>query len=366
MNTAIKLCLWGCLSGLLFICPAYAQTPTCSDLYRQKKFLPAGKCFERKANAMGESKQLSKIQRYLKGQSLRNAALSYRKAGQAEQNAEKAVYRYEQALLILQRYLKENLCQKQYLCRLAKGESLELLNQIKYVQLSIVTSPNKRAIVRIQGFKYKIQHFSPPQWNKRIRPGRYTVRVKYEGQKVIVREIIATPGKALTIALLAPTPVVVRRRPSIPRTSVVRIRPLPRKPKVVQHKTSAFPFVIAGAGVLVAGVGAALLIYGQSQIGTRDEALKKIQSDISGANTPKARIEKVDENSFQALRTQMDTAHKNAASVLLPGWILVGVGGATLLTGLGLHGAEKIAHRNKRKTAPPKVSKTGQTFLNIR
>jgi hypothetical protein len=329
------LLLWSSLSmglGLLSLSPAHAAKANCAALFQNKQFLQAGKCFAAKAEAMGPSRSLSKIQRYLKGQNLRNAALCYRKAAKTIQNQEQAAYLREQALRILQGYLKDNLCQRRYLCKLAKGETLELINQIKYVQLSIVTSPNKRASVTIKGYKTMVQYFSPPQWNKQIRPGRYTVTVQYAGSKRIKKEIIAAPGTPLTITALAPTPPakrLVRTPPT--RRIIARIPPRKAPPP---PRANVVPWVVAGIGVAIAAVGGGLLLYAQSEVGARDQLYNTLKSETDKANTSEARATEAKRQTDELLRTQLSTHHNNAFTASTAGWIVLGVGGATVAVGL--------------------------------
>lgn len=308
-----SIALWLSLSlGLCLVAHPVEAAPSCASLFQNKKFVKAGQCFLKNANSMPPASQLSKIKRYLKGQTLRNAALAYQKAGDNEQNTEKAAYRREQAVGILRRYLKENLCQKAYLCQQAKGVILEQLNKIKYTPFTIVTTPGLRATIRIQGYKFKVQHTSPPQWTKRVRPGRYTIEVKYENRKLIRKEVIVVAGTPRTETVL--TKALVRPKP-----------PVARKPSVV-------PWIILGVGVAIAGAGGGLLGFGASKVGERDSKAANLITS-AGGKSPTERITMAGAPDTAAAIKEIDDAHGTASTMIPIGWALVGVGAAAVITG---------------------------------
>lgn len=312
--------LWivGCL-GLWITGPALVLAqpqPNCEALYQKKQYRKAAQCFLKQASQMPPTPQLSRIQRYLKGQTLRNAALAYQKAAEQEQNVEVATYRREQAINTLRQYLKENLCQKKYLCRQARGSIQELIGQIQYTPLSVVTAPGKRAVVTITGYRFKIQHISPPQWNQPVRPGRYTIQVQYEGGKTVRKSIIVSPGQSRTVTALD-APVLARKRPTPPKAGAA----------------SPVPWIVLGLGLALAGGGAGLLGYGVSQVGTRDTIAAEIAQEASN-QTASQRLTLAASDATQQRIQDMEGAHQTAATTLPIGWALIGVGGASVVTGV--------------------------------
>lgn len=331
-----SIALWLSLSvGMLCSgLPSHVQaaSSSCASLFQSKQYVKAGQCFLKDANSMPPASQLSKIKRYLKGQTLRNAALAYQKAGDAEENAEKAAYRREQAVGILRRYLKENLCQKAYLCQQAKGVILELLNKIDYTQFTVITTPGKRAIIRVKGYQFKIKHISPPQWTRRVRPGRYAIEVKYENRKVIRKEVIVTAGT--------------------PRTETVLTQEVtqPKPPKVA--KASPVPWIILGVGVAIAGTGGGLLGFGISKIGERDQAAASLANEASN-KTPAERLTMAASPDTTARIKTVDDAHNTASTMLPIGWAMVGVGAATIITGAILFVVLRPKAPAKQALQPP-------------
>ncbi len=305
--------VWPSLGSL-----AWAQSVNCGQLFQAKKYLTAAECFQKKASKMPSALQLSKIQRYLKGQTIRNASLAFQKAASLQQNIEVAAYRREQAVRMLRQYLKEDLCQKKYLCRQARGNILELLHLIKYTPLSIITAPGQRATVKVTGYQYKIQHISPPQWNKSVRPGRFRIEVRYENGKVVRKQVIVSPGQARTVTLLGA--VLTRKTPT---------------PLKVQRRSSAVPWIVLASGLVLAGSGGALLGLGVTKTGERDKLAKDLAQEAANKNATE-RLAMVAANETQTRIKQMDNAHQTAATTLPMGWTLAGVGLATVATSIVL------------------------------
>lgn len=335
------LCRCSWLLLLLFVgfaAPSQAQSANCGSLFQAKKYIAAAECFKKKADNMPNALQLSKIQRYLKGQTMRNASLAYQKAATKEQNVEIAAYRREQAIQLLRQYLKENLCQKKYLCQQAKGSVLELLNKIKYTPLSIITQPGKRATVKVTGYKFNLTHISPPQWNKSVRPGRFQIKVRYESGKVVTKKVIVSPGQARTVTMLM-APKLVSPAPKPQSTS-----------------SSAVPWVLLGVGIAIAGGGGGLLGFGMSQTGKRDSLSSELSNEASNKSPAERLVMAADANIRERIK-EMDGAHQTATTMLPLGWALAGVGVATALTGVVLFFVKK-PKAEPTKAALPKASRT--------
>lgn len=313
-----------CLIGWILLVPAVlwvynpAQaSPSCENMFKNNEFLAAARCFQTQANLMPPTAQLSKIQRYLKGQILQNTALAFQKAADLEQNAEIAAFRREQAVSVLRQYLDKNLCQKKYLCQQAKGNILELLNKIKYTPFSVVTVPGKQAVIKVEGYQFKVRHIAPPTWNQTVRPGRYTVEVLYEGQRPLRQDVIIVPGQSRTITVLG------------------NLNTSSNTSGTSSQGRSIVPWIVLGLGVAIAGVGGALLGVGVGKTAERDSVALNIANEASN-KTPAERLTMAAAPQTSTQIKQMDDAHNTAATLLPTGWVMAGVGAATALTGVVL------------------------------
>jgi hypothetical protein len=75
-------------------------------------------------------------------------------------------------------------------------------------------------------------------------------------------------------------------------------------------------------------------LYAQSEVGARDQLYNTLKSETDKANTSEARATEAKRQTDELLRTQLSTHHNNAFTASTAGWIVLGVGGATVAVGL--------------------------------
>jgi hypothetical protein len=215
----------------------------CIDSFRKKEFVSAADCFE-KLSAKTPLTEKDK-----KGRWLRNAAVSFNNAAKAVGKSTKkdtvaqAAYYRERAVLLFDRYLTQKLCRSPRRCKSAAKLRALIERSIGYASISIVVN-DKKAAYTVTGYEFLKQGTGNKPLN--LRPGDYTVSVKYPGSsKLLKRSIKVYKGKGQILTFQNPT-----------RKKVVVKPPKPAPPSV-----SWMVLGLAGGGGLLV-VGGGLLIGG--------------------------------------------------------------------------------------------------------
>ncbi|MBU52754.1 MAG: hypothetical protein CL920_29030 [Deltaproteobacteria bacterium] len=221
-----QLSLW----SLLVVCYVFvpskseASTTTCAALSNQKQYLRSAECFRALAKKMKRGQTLSKFKQVRKGRYLRNGAWAYQKSAQRTNNSSAQAYRLEQAIFLLQSYIDEDLCGKAYRCKRIQKQIKTLRKRIKYIRMRIVTRRGMRARVTVKGYRYTRIFYSPPIKTRLVRPGRYSIFVKYRGLPTVTKRLALYKRRQnRTVSISFPPPI--RRRRARPKR---RVKPAKR------------------------------------------------------------------------------------------------------------------------------------------
>lgn len=272
----------------------------------------AAKCFTRLANRFSGQQSAQRIQR---GNNLRNAALAYQKAAKKAKLSRRKAYLNECGFRLMQNYLKEKLYSTETQKRIAKGMLDAFEEKIGYVSLTVLT-PHPKAAIQIIG--YRIHQKIVGGGVLRVRPGEFTILVRYPDKKQDARTVKLTSGK----------PRIVRfkllQAPKVRKPQVVRV--LPRKtqeprrlpPPPTPRRSVVGPWIVASVGV-ASVIGGAVLV-GVSVVSTGPQAEARLRTAI-------------DKGEVQLTR-EAGALYQGAQSQNLAGWIMGGVGLTTLGAGL--------------------------------
>lgn len=260
----------------------------CVKAYKAKRFLQAAKCFSSLGKVMKPGPSLSAAERAKKGRLLRNAAVAYKHAANAEKTIHVASYLREQAVKWLDLYLQEKLCETSYRCRFALDLKTRIAKKIGYAQLAVVIDDPKGRVV-ITG--YKLKREQKGDVSLRVRPGRFVLTVTYAKQLPKIRELVIKPNSKVISRFEAPN----------------------SKATVT---AAAVGLYIAGA-VLVAGGGITL------GLGT----VSWLETDSRWA----------DPLTKMSIRQELETQRAAAQPMLWAGGGAVGLGVVLLLLGMAFH-----------------------------
>jgi len=209
---------------------SYAQSiheRACVQLYKQKKYRRAARCFQRLADLQDRQKK-----KFYRGRLLRNASLLLIKAAQIAPLAVAQQHRH-QAMKLLEIYLKEQLCEVQERCIQVRRMLSKLRLRAGYARLTVSVRPSSARI----WVKGKVVYQGVGRWSQVMAPRTYVVRVSAPGWKEQNRKIWLAPNKSQSIRIILKRPKKI----------------IPSKPK---RSVTIVPWIVAGTGVVAGVVGA--------------------------------------------------------------------------------------------------------------
>lgn len=271
----------------------------CARWFRQKRYEQSARCFVQLVAALKGKR--SDTQRFQAGLWLRNAAVALRRAAKLEKRSEHGAYLRERALRLLERYLRGSLYSTPTQKRIVENMKSGLESKIAYTDLTVL-SGRMEATIRILGYRYKGD--GKGSVTKRLRPGRYTVLVRYPKMPETARTVTLPPGQ----------PQVLRFAPPKKRVSLVRERKVPK----VKRKRSGLPWILVGVGAAAAVGGGALVLVGV--VVTQGERDKLDAIPIASRTAEHTR--------------EIKRLHELAMVQEGVGWALVGVGVACVIGGV--------------------------------
>ena len=175
----------------------------CVQMKKRTYFQAAADCYVREANAIKLSPSTKESLRVRKGYYMREAAKNLDKEAQKPgKSIKEAAYLREKAVLILEDVLKKKLVaieRGKRRGRITRNLASKLRKKIGYTPLAISTG-NPKATVRIRGYFFKKE--AKHQFNESVRPGPYTIIVRYPGAKPKKRKIRLQAGKSLVLNFL--------------------------------------------------------------------------------------------------------------------------------------------------------------------
>lgn len=211
-------------------------SPRCYQLSAKGLHLQAAYCFRRAANQIPKHSK-DKFARGLRGNFLRNSAMSFLKATQQSKRVAVKAYRAEQTVQMIRRLLQENLCSDPSHCAQLKQEAQNIEASIPYKRLRVAVPPGKQARIIIRGYQFYATHNIDKPWTRKVRPGRYSIEYQYPTEKprqykVVVRHHQRQKKAVVMVVLPPPQPVLSRSAvASLPRTTQqqTKVSPSPKE-----------------------------------------------------------------------------------------------------------------------------------------
>jgi hypothetical protein len=327
----------------------------CEAMLKQRSYLKAAQCFQQRSDKMPPPDQLSKIQRYLKGQALRSAWTAYDKAAVQTKDIEKGGHYRENALKLIDFYLKNKLCPKPYLCQIVLGKQTKIRKAIGYAQLTVVTDSKVSGFLEVKGYKYLAKKTTPPQWSQAVRPGRYTVTVTYEGQKALVRRLIVRPNTPRVLTMFP-------KKAQPDKRIVVRVPP-PRRIPPKTTSTNVVPLVLIGVGAAVTVAGGVLLGMAVLQDGERNTIATSLVNDAKELS-PSERAKLAGDEKTKNGLGKIDSLATSASTLELAGYGAAGGGIAILAAGIVLALLPKKPAKKTKAALLPFSSKRRAKLLS--
>lgn len=251
---------------VLLVSSVHASDRVCKSWYQKRQYVEASRCFYSMAQSLMKNK-LSTEQRESVGIWLRNAILSLRKAAEQEKSAESAAHLREQAIHYLDEYLQKKLYDSDTQKRSAEIQRTGLLEQVGYTQLTITSQPN--ALIQVTGFRFDTQKTGA--WSQSVRPGNYTILVKYANGLTKARIIRIFPRQPQVVDMMGEattSPPPVRRI-----TTTVPPPSTPRKVPIASWVMFGVGGATAIASAVLFGVGMSDQIKGDNLYDTKVKLL---------------------------------------------------------------------------------------------
>lgn len=303
----LSLCWLICLAGLGVSLSSASASSLCKDLFQEKKFFRAAKCFRDKATRLESKPKLSLENRSQLFQYLRNSALCLRRLAQVEKSPIKRSYLRLQALqsiqVILQKKYYESTSQK----NLAALIQTKLEEKIGWIQLIVTTGSSQAQVKIIGGYKFKGLARKGLSFQARLRPGTYSVSVEYPKQQPNSRVIVLKSEQKTKVLEFKPKVVKLVQRSLPPK----RTRPGPL----------SWVLVGLGGGVIVAGA-----------------VVVAVSVALNSANNKRAEL--TVRGSSNATAAELQGVYRGSQTLYTAGWIVGGAGVATLTSGLIVYGLQ--------------------------
>ncbi len=299
---------------------------------KRKDFIGAGQCYEAKAKILFTNGRTSRFWRIQKGIYLSKAAKAYEIAAFRQKRIDVKAYWRERAAFLLQKYLKEHLCSREYYCLLIRGRLMKLRQSIGYSWLIIRTKSKIRAQILLRGYRFNRSFRTRGLLRLQVRPGRYRIDVLYPQHRRAVCYASVAPRVFVEGSCL-PKRVVSRRRGSRKAGAVS----LAHK-KAPLSRSSANWLVPAGmilGGLFVVGGGVMMSLGYVEVVSFRNRAnhgLALIPSEAQQAAQELSAKEAIER-------------YERGRSQISYGWLVSGVG-------VGILGATFLFHILSRKVTP--------------
>lgn len=234
-----------CLLVLSTWIPAHASATTESDCQRDirnQRLLFAAQCYVRLYQAIHKTGQAKQGTPVRKDHFLNRAALSYYHFAKRNLNPAQKAYYTEKAMHLLLRSFKQGYCEAADRCRSNRMLAEKLRQEIQYTPLVVVTG-QKTARIKIVG--YQFQQVKYAQYNRKIRPGRYTVTISFPGKRIHTKVVMLRPGFGITINVTPINLKLVEHRLLVPKKA---------PPLVVTGYTLGGLAFLTGAGIAIYGI----------------------------------------------------------------------------------------------------------------
>ncbi len=293
---------------LLWAFPAIGMEKPCKNLYRKKQFLKAARCFEALLPQIDKNPNLNSFKKLLKDRFLRHAAISYEQAARREsQPAQKAYYR-ELAIKLLKHSFQKGYCEAAQRCRSNQLLIDNIEKLIAYSRLLVITG-DKKATVEVSGPHYRQK--TRELFNERLPPGPYKILIHWSKTKMTTKQITLQPRRSMTLNI-TPTKIILKEK------HIYIAKKIP--PLVITS-------YIIGALSMVGG--GALMLYSI----TEQNRLNEIRRD------PKRAREMSDD--------EYNSSFEKAQFYMIIGAVVLGLGVAVGLLGMGAHISAKGSQKTK-------------------
>ncbi|MCB9640693.1 MAG: hypothetical protein H6728_13785 [Myxococcales bacterium] len=173
----------------------WASAAACSKMIKAKEYLKAASCYEQAAQQVDQDPAQKSFAVLLKERYFRYSALAFQRAAEATQKAEKAYY-LERSVEQLGITIRERYCRAARRCRQNQLLADKLKAQIRYGTL-VISSKDPKASITVKGFQYlQVQQ---KDFTKQVRPGTYTVTVKFPKQAEKQSTVQVGPGEQVLL-----------------------------------------------------------------------------------------------------------------------------------------------------------------------
>lgn len=280
----------------------------CAAMQKQGYYQAAADCYGKEADKIPTSSAMSEQQRLLKGALLREASRNLDKQASQTKHMDHAAYLREQALLLLERIVQEELVRKvqgKRRGRLIRTMASQIRAKIQYTPLGVTTDDDK-AKISIRGFRFETTAYR--QFNRSLRPGTYTIYAHFPGEsQPRERRVLLSPQQPVLQTFL--------RRPGLP-------------PMVWVGYVVGGAALVAGVAVLAAGI-----LHAQHTAAcVADGSCKFVGTTICPASDTRPECQGVPTNAFGEEKNQQYAS------------LLAGTGGGVLAVGVGLLIAGGVIH----------------------
>lgn len=312
-----------------------AKTHTdCSAKLDKGEFVPAATCYRELVKAMPHGKQLSLLDKKRKSLYLSKESYGLSQAARLSSDVAQRAYLYEQAKTPLEQILEEQLCLKEFRCRLLKGQVAELAQNIGYVRLVLVIQRKASVRVKLTGYQFSREWVVAETVTLQLRPGTYQLSFQEQANPPQNQSITMTPSSNTAVTLAA---------------------------QIVIQKVVA-PVSRVGSLTLV-GIGAGLAVVAGILVGVGYANQKNADNLAAQQNTQRSDKELIAQWQKGATIQDLDkkTAEWSKAGQTIDnnktsGNLMVGIGWPIAGLGLGalIAGAVWIASLPKNAPPPPK------------
>ncbi|MCB9642522.1 MAG: hypothetical protein H6728_05555 [Myxococcales bacterium] len=216
-NKRADVVCWLCgllVFGLWSMAPVWAEVVKASDILRcsgmikSQGYLFAATCFRELAESLPDGKDLSEEDRRQRGYLYNEASKCMRFEAMREKRPEVAAYLREQALRWLELILKKQwlpLVRGKRRSRVYTEQIVALRTKIHYTPMAISTGVTGTQI-QITGYQFRQQAMG--QWNDTLRPGEYTITVRYpKEEKPREKKLTLRPGVSLVLTFQQKPPL---------------------------------------------------------------------------------------------------------------------------------------------------------------
>lgn len=174
----------------------------CTTLQKDGYFLPAADCYIKVGNSITVEPGTPERLRVRKWYLYREAAKNLEKAAKKADRVDVAGYHRSRAVKLLKKALQNQWIPKvrgKRRGRYTRALINTFLEKIQYTPLGVSTG-NSKAVIAVKGYKYL--ESTKGSFNRKIRPGRYTVTVTFPNQPPKMKDVLIKAKKSVVLTFV--------------------------------------------------------------------------------------------------------------------------------------------------------------------